>query len=112
MPIHAVAADRSTTADPAKLLEMVRRWCPAAAVEVPIALVTGLIQSAASGGSGELRLGLLEEFVLGIAAQLCSNSQKIDKLKKETARMAGDPLHRPKLRPGHPAELARAQFLP
>ncbi len=108
MPIHAEAANRSTTVDPAKLLEIVRRWCPAAPVEVPITLVKALIEAAASGSSGELRLGLLEEFVLGLAAQLCSNAQKIDKLKKETARMAGDPLRRPKLRPGHPAELARA----
>jgi hypothetical protein len=77
-------------------------------MEVPITLVKALIEAASSGSAGELRLGLLEEFVLGLAAQLCSNTQKIDKLKKETARMAGDPLRRPKLRPGHPAELARA----
>jgi hypothetical protein len=108
MPIHAEAANRPTTVDPAKLLEIVRRWCPAAPVEVPITLVKALIEAAASGGSGELRLGLLEDFVLGLARQLCSNGQKIVKLKNETARMAGDPLRRPKLRPGHPAELARA----
>jgi hypothetical protein len=108
MPIHAEAANRSTTVDAAKLLEIVRRWCPAAPVEVPITLVRALIEAAASSSSGQLRLGLLEGFVLGLAAQLCSNSQKLDKLKKETARMAGDPLRRPKLRPGHPAELAKA----
>jgi len=77
-------------------------------VEVPITLVKALMDAAASGGSGELRLGLLEDFVLGLAAQLCSNGHKIEKLKKETARMAGDPLRRPKLRPSHRAELARA----
>jgi hypothetical protein len=108
MPIHAETTNRSTTADPAKLLEIVRRWCPAAPVEVPINLVKALVEAAASGSSGELRLGLLEDFVLGLAAQLCSNICKIDKLKKETARMARDPLRRPQLRPGHPAELARA----
>jgi hypothetical protein len=108
MPIHAGAANRSTTVDPAKLLAIVRRWCPGAPVEVPITLVKALMEAAASGGSGELRLGLLEDFVLGLAAQLCSNGHKIEKLKKETARMAGDPLRRPKLRPGHRAELARA----
>jgi hypothetical protein len=108
MPIHAVAANRSTPVDPARLLAIVRRWCPGAPVEVPITLVNALIEAAVTGGSGELRLGLLEDFVLGLSAQLCSNGQKIDKLKKETARMAGDPLRRPKLRPGHPAELARA----
>jgi hypothetical protein len=108
MPIHAVAANRSTPVDPARLLAIVRRWCPGAPVGVPITLVNALIEAAVTGGSGELRLGLLEDFVLGLSAQLCSNGQKIDKLKKETARMAGDPLRRPKLRPGHPAELAKA----
>src|SRR5262245_26570267 len=108
MAIHAKAVNPSTSVDPARLLAIVRRWCPGAPVEVPITLVNALIEAAASGSSGELRLGLLEDFVLGLAAQLCSNGQKIDKLKKETARMAGDPLRRPKLRPGHPAELARA----
>ena len=103
MPIRA-----KSPVDTAKLLEIVRRWCPGAPVEVPITLVKALIEEAASGSSGELRLGLLEEFVLGLAAQLCSNSMKIERLKKETARMAGDPLRRPKLRPGHAAELARA----
>jgi hypothetical protein len=108
MPIRAEAVNRSTTFDPAKLVSIVRRWCPGVPVEVPITLVKELIEAAASGGTGELRLGLLEDFVLGLAAQLCSNSQKVDKLKKETARMAGDPLRRPQLRPGHPAKLARA----
>jgi hypothetical protein len=94
--------------DPAKWLVIVRRWCPAAPVEIAITLVKSLIEAAESGSSGQLRLGLLEDFVLGLDAQLCSNAQKIDKLKKETVRMAADPLRRPKLRPGHPAELARA----
>ena len=82
MPIHAEVANRSTTVDPAQLLEIVRRWCPGAPVEVSITLVKALIEAAASGSSGELRLSLLEEFVLGLAAQLCSNSVKIEKLKK------------------------------
>jgi hypothetical protein len=43
MPIHT--ANRSATIDPAKLLEIVRRWCPAAPVEV----VKTLIEAAASG---------------------------------------------------------------
>jgi hypothetical protein len=94
--------------DPAKWLAIVRRWCPAAPVEIPISLVKSLMEAAASGSSGQLRLGLLEDFVVGLDAQLCSNSQKINKLKNETVRMAADPLRRPKLRPGHPAELARA----
>ena len=98
----------TSTVDPAKWLAIVRRWCPAAPVEVAITLVKSLIEAAESGSSGQLRLGLLEDFVLGLDAQLCSNAQKIDKLKKETVRMAADPLRRPKLRPGHPAELARA----
>jgi hypothetical protein len=93
--------------DPAKWLAIVRRWCPAAPVEIPISLVKSLMEAAASGSSGQLRLGLLEDFVVGLDAQLCSNSQKINKLKNETVRMAADPLRRPKLRPGHPAELAR-----
>jgi hypothetical protein len=97
----------ASTVDPAKWLAIVRRWCPAAPVEVPITLVNSLIEAAATGSSGQLRLGLLEDFVLGLDAQLCSNFQKINKLKKETVRMAGDPLRRPNLRPGHPAELAR-----
>jgi hypothetical protein len=97
----------ASTVDPAKWLAIVRRWCPAAPVEVPITLVKSLIEAAASGSSGQLRLGLLEDFVLGLDAQLCSNAQKINKLKKETVRMTADPLRRPKLRPGHPAELAR-----
>jgi hypothetical protein len=108
MPIHAQVANRSTTVDPAKLLEIVRRWCPSAPVEVSISLVNALIEAAGSGSSGQLRLSLLEEFVLGLDAQLCSNSEKINRLKKETVRMAADPLRRPKLRPGHRAELARA----
>jgi hypothetical protein len=74
---------------------------------VPVAFVNALMAAAATGSSGELRLSFLEEFVVGLAAQLCSTSVKIEKLKKETARMAADPLHRPKLRPGHAAELAR-----
>jgi hypothetical protein len=108
MPIHPGAANRSTTVDPAQLLKIVRRWCPGAPVEVPITLVKALIEAAASGSSGQLRLSLLEEFVLGLATQLCSNSSKIYKLKKATARMAADPLRRPELRPGHDAELAKA----
>jgi hypothetical protein len=48
MPIHGEAANRATTIDPAKLLEIVRRWCPASPVEVPIALVKALIEAAAS----------------------------------------------------------------
>jgi hypothetical protein len=108
MPNRDEAANCSTPVDPAKLLEIVRRWCPGAPVEVPVSLINTLIAAAANSSSGEFRLGLLEEFVLGLAAQLCSNSQKLNKLKKETTRMAGDPLHRPKLRPGHTAELARA----
>jgi len=99
---------QESTADAAKWLTIVRRWCPAAPVEVPITLVNSLIEAAASGSSGQLRLGLLEDFVLGLDAQLCSNAQKINKLKKATARMAADPLRRPELRPDHPAELARA----
>jgi hypothetical protein len=98
----------ASTVDPAKWLAIVRRWCPAAPVGVPITLVKSLIAAAASGCSGQLRLSLLEDFVLGLDAQLCSNAQKINKLKNETVRMAADPLRRPKLRPGHPAELARA----
>jgi hypothetical protein len=108
MPICAEAVNRSTPVDPAKLLEIVRRWCPGAPVEVPITLVKALIEAADSGPSGELRLGLLEEFVAGLAGQLCSNFVKISKLKQEIVRMAGDPLRRPKLRPGHPAALAKA----
>jgi hypothetical protein len=75
MPIQAEAANRPTAVDPAKLLETVRRWCPAAPVEVPITLVNALIEAAASGSSGELRLALLEELVVGLAAQLCSNAK-------------------------------------
>ena len=99
---------QASTVDPAKWLAIVRRWCPAAPVEVPVTSVKSLIEAAASGSSGQLRLGLLEDFVLGLDAQLCSNAQKLSKLKMETVRMAADPLRRPKLRPGHPAELARA----
>jgi hypothetical protein len=108
MPVHAEAANCSATVDPAQLVEIVRQWCPGAPVDVPIALVKALIEAAASGSSGELRLGLLAEFVVGLAGQLCSNTAKIHKLKKATASMAGDPLRRPELRPGHAAELARA----
>jgi hypothetical protein len=108
MPTHAESANRSNTVDPGKLVETIRRWCPGAPANVPITLVNELIEAAASGSSGELRLSFLEEFVLGLAAQLCSNSQKIEKLKKATARMAADPLRRPELRPGHGAELAKA----
>jgi hypothetical protein len=108
MPIHAEAVNRSTTVDPAKLLEIVRRWCPGTPVEVPITLLKSFIEAAASGCSGQLRLGLLEDYLVDLAAELCSNSTKINKLKKETTKMAADPLHRPKLRPGHPAKLARA----
>jgi hypothetical protein len=104
----AAQAEQRSTIDPEKWLAIVRRWCPAAPVEVPITLVKSLIEAAASGSSGQLRLGLLEDFVLGLDAQLCSNAQKLNKLKMETARMAADPLRRPKLRPGHPAELAKA----
>jgi hypothetical protein len=46
MRIHAEATNRSTTIDPAKLLQIVRRWCPASPVEVPIALVKALIEAA------------------------------------------------------------------
>jgi hypothetical protein len=35
MPIQAGAANLSTTVDPAKLLEIVRRWCPAAPQRCP-----------------------------------------------------------------------------
>ena len=66
MPIHTGAASRSTTVDPAKLLAIVRRWCPGAPVEVPITLVKALMEAAASGGSGELRLGLLEASSLAL----------------------------------------------
>ncbi len=99
---------QTSTVDPANWLAIVRRWCPAAPVEVPITLVKSLIEAAASGCSGQLRLGLLDDFVLGVDTQLCSNSSKLNKLKMQIARMAADPLHRPKLRPGHPAVLARA----
>jgi hypothetical protein len=104
----AAQAEQRSTIGPEKWLAIVRRWCPAAPVELPITLVKSLIEAAASGSSGQLRLGLLEDFVLGLDAQLCSNAQKLNKLKMETARMAADPLRRPKLRPGHPAELAKA----
>jgi hypothetical protein len=104
----ATTQTAASTVDPAKLLAIVRRWCPGAQVEVPITLVKSFIEAAARGSSGQLRLGLLEDFILGLDAQLSSNSMKINKLKKQTVRMAADPLHRPKLRPGHPAELARA----
>lgn len=99
---------QASTVDPAKWVAIVRRWCPAAPVAVPITLVNSLIEAAVSGSSGQLRLGLLEDLVLGLDAQLCSNAEKLNRLKKETVRMAADPLRRPKLRPGHPAELARA----
>jgi hypothetical protein len=99
---------QASTVDPVKWLAIVRRWCPAAPVEIPITLVKSLIEAAASGSSGQLRLGLLDDFVLGLDVKLCSNAQKLNKLKKETVRMAADPLRRPNLRPGHPAELARA----
>ncbi|MGO8920050.1 MAG: hypothetical protein ACLQJR_29470 [Stellaceae bacterium] len=79
---------QASTVDPVKWLAIVRRWCPAAPVEVPITLVKSLIEAAASGCSGQLRLGLLDDFVLGLDAQLCSNAQKLNKLKKETVRMA------------------------
>jgi hypothetical protein len=108
MASQSMAANRANIVDPAKLVEIVQRWCPSAPVEVPIALVKALIEAAATGGSGELRLSLIEEFVVGLAGQLCTNGHKIVKLKRETARMADDPLHRPQLRPGHSAELARA----
>ena len=108
MASQSVAANRANIVDPAKLVEIVQRWCPSAPVEVPVALVKALIEAAATGGSGELRLSLIEEVVVGLAGQLCTNGHKIVKLKRETARMADDPLHRPQLRPGHSAELARA----
>jgi hypothetical protein len=104
----ATQAEQRSTVDSEKWLAIVRRWCPSAPVEVPITLLKSLIEAAASGCSGQLRLGLLEDFVLGLDAQLCSNAQKLNKLKKETVRMAADPLRRPNLRPGHPAELVRA----
>ena len=81
---------QASTVDPAKLLEKVRRWCPAAPVEVPITLVKSFIEAAASGGLGQLRLGLLEDYVLGLDGELCAMRAKINKLKKETVRMAGD----------------------
>jgi hypothetical protein len=105
------AANRANIVDPAKLVEIIQRWCPSAPVEVPVTLAKALIEAAATGGSGELRLSLLDEFVVGLAGQLCTNGHKIVKLKRETARMAGDPLHRPQLRPGHPAELARVALI-
>jgi len=108
MEIAEAAANRSTTVDPAKLFEKVRRWCPSAPVEVPIGLVKSFIEAAASGGLGQLRLGLLEDYVLGLDGELCAMAEKINRLKKETVRMAGDPSRLPKLRPGHPAALARA----
>jgi hypothetical protein len=46
---------------------------------VPITLVKSLIEAAASGSSGQLRLGLLEDFVLGLDAQLCS---KLDNYRR------------------------------
>ena len=104
----ATQAEQRSTVDPAKWLAIVRRWCPAAPVEFPIALVNSLIEAAATGPAAQLRLGLLDELVLGLDAQLCSLPQKKNKLKMWTARMANDTLRRPELRPGHAAELARA----
>jgi hypothetical protein len=108
MPIHAEGANRSTTVDPAKLFEKVRRWCPSSPVEVPIALVNLFIEAAASGGLGQLRLSLLEDYVLGLDGELCPMAEKINRLKKATVRMAGDPSRLPKLRSGRPAPLAKA----
>ena len=52
-------------------------------------LVKALIEA---GADGEICLELLEEFVVGLAVQLCLNSQKIEKLKKETAGMGSVPM--------------------
>jgi len=108
MPVEAEAAANRSAAVPAKLFEKVQRWCPSAPVEVPIALVKSFIEAAASGGLGQLRLGLLEDYVLGLDGQLCPMAEKINRLKKETVRMAGDPSRLPKLQPGRPAPLAKA----
>jgi hypothetical protein len=97
MSIHAEAADRSTTVDPAKLsvklLETVRRWCPGDLVKVPISLVKLIVEAAASGCIGEQRLGVLEEYVLGLDAHAYSNSQKVKRLKTQSAAMADNQWH-------------------
>ena len=49
------AANRANIVDPAKLVEIIQRWCPSAPVEVPVTLAKALIEAAATGGSGELR---------------------------------------------------------
>jgi hypothetical protein len=108
MAIQAEAANRSTTVDPAKLLEKVRRWCPGDPVEVPIALINSFVEAGASGCNGQQRLGVLEKYVLALDGQLCSNSQKKNKVKKQTTAMLDDQWHVPELRPGHPALLAKA----
>ena len=65
MPIRAEAVNRSTTFDPAKLVPIVRRWCPGVPVEVPITLVKELIEAAASGGTAFF--AHVGGFVAGIA---------------------------------------------
>jgi len=108
MPISSEAVNRSTNVDPAKLLEKVRRWCPGDPIEVPITLVKSFIEAAASGCNGQQRLGVLEEYVLGLEGQLCSNAQKKNKIKKQTDAMLNDKWHVPELRPGDSAPLAKA----
>jgi len=82
-----------------KWLVIVRRWCPAAPVEIAITLVKSLIEAAESGSSGQLRFRvLLEDFRTwpGRAA-LLETLQKIDKLKKgDRPHGRPTPLRRPK----------------
>jgi hypothetical protein len=102
------AVVQNSTVDPGKLLEIFRRWRPAVPVADLITLLNSFITAAESGCIGQLRLDLLEGFVLGVDAQLCSTYAKINKVKKLTADMVDDEFKRPEIRPGHDAPLAKA----
>jgi hypothetical protein len=97
----------ASTVDPAKWLAMFSRWQPAASVEVLTALLKSLMEAAASGDGGRLRLAGLGELLAIVDKRLWTGLQKIEWVKEETLAFA-DPLHWPTFKKERELLLANA----
>jgi hypothetical protein len=92
MPIHAEAANRSTTVDPQKWLDILQRWHPRMPREELVDFINEFIEAA-----GPQRVEGLDALFVHVNKTTRSAQEKFDKLRQWSKKMRSDPRFWPQL---------------
>jgi hypothetical protein len=94
MPIQAAAANRSTTVDPVKWLDIFQRWCPAVPTAEHVSFINSWMEVA-----GPRRVEWLDTFIMQADNQeRRPGTWKMNRLKQYEKAMREDANHLPRLR--------------